>query len=122
TVAERYGARHIIRHVSETEFHNDLPHILAAMDQPTIDGVNTWFVAKAAKEAGLKVALSGLGGDELLAGYPSFTDLPRWRKRLRFASVIPGLAPLSRAILRTFMPGLVRRKPKAAGLVEYGGS
>ena len=55
--------------------------ILEAMDQPSIDGVNTWFVSKAAKEAGLKVAISGLGGDELLAGYPSFLDLPRWRRR-----------------------------------------
>src|ERR1051326_1191209 len=121
-VAERYGARHIVRRVSEAEFHDDLPQILAAMDQPTIDGVNTWFVAKAAKEAGLKVALSGLGGDELLAGYPSFTDLPRWRKRLRVASAIPGFAALSSALLRTFMPGLLRQKPKAAGLVEYGNS
>jgi asparagine synthase (glutamine-hydrolysing) len=121
-VAERYGARHIVRRVTETEFQDDLPKILAAMDQPTIDGVNTWFVAKAAKEAGLKVALSGLGGDELLAGYPSFTDLPRWRKRLRIAAAIPGLGALSRALMQTFMPGLLRRKPKAAGLIEYGGS
>jgi asparagine synthase (glutamine-hydrolysing) len=121
-VAERYGARHIVRRVGETEFQNDLPHILEAMDQPTIDGVNTWFVAKAAREAGLKVALSGLGGDELLAGYPSFTDIPRWRKRLRVAASIPGFGALSRGLLRTFMPSLIRRKPKAAGLAEYGGS
>ncbi len=66
---------------SEREFREDLPAIIEAMDQPSIDGVNTWFVAKVAKEAGLKVALSGLGGDELLAGYPSFVDLPRWRRR-----------------------------------------
>ena len=80
-VAARYGARHEVRRVARTEFEADLPAILAAMDQPSIDGVNTWFVAKAAKEAGLKVAISGLGGDELLAGYPSFVDLPRWRRR-----------------------------------------
>ena len=42
------------------------------MDQPSIDGVNTWFVAKAAKRGRLKVALSGLGGDELLAGIRAF--------------------------------------------------
>ena len=58
--------------MSKKEFDDDLPAIFEAMDQPSIDGVNTWFVSKAAKEAGLKVALSGLGGDELLAGYPSF--------------------------------------------------
>jgi asparagine synthase (glutamine-hydrolysing) len=121
-VAERYGARHIVRRVTEAEFQNDLPQIFAAMDQPTIDGVNTWFVAKAAKEAGLKVALSGLGGDELLAGYPSFIDVPRWRKQLRIAGMIPGFGSLSRPLLRTFMPGLVRRKPKTLGLIEYGSS
>jgi len=65
-IAAHYGANHVLRRVSEQEFRDDLPRILEAMDQPSIDGVNTWFVAKAAREAGLKVALSGLGGDELL--------------------------------------------------------
>ena len=53
--------------------------LLAAMDQPSIDGVNTWFVAQAAASQGIKVALSGLGGDELFASYPSFAELPRIR-------------------------------------------
>jgi asparagine synthase (glutamine-hydrolysing) len=61
-VAARYGARHQLRRVGQAEFEADLPALLAAMDQPSIDGVNTWFVAKAAREAGLKVAISGLGG------------------------------------------------------------
>src|SRR5262249_33090834 len=80
-VCEQYGSQHVVRRLSQEEFLHDLPAVLAAMDQPSIDGVNTWFVSKAAKEAGLKVALSGLGGDELLGGYPSFTDVPRWRRR-----------------------------------------
>ena len=63
-IAARYGAEHIVRRVARGEFERDLPDILDAMDQPSIDGVNTWFVAKAANEAGLKVALSGIGGDE----------------------------------------------------------
>src|SRR5262249_42053329 len=99
-VAERYRARHIVRHVGEREFHGDLPAIIEAMDQPSIDGVNTWFVAKAAKEAGLKVALSGLGGDELLAGYPSFVDLPRWRRFFGPLAAIPGLGCGARALIR----------------------
>ncbi len=49
-----------------------LPDALEAMDQPTMDGINTYVVSKAVKEAGVTVALSGLGGDELFAGYPSF--------------------------------------------------
>src|SRR6478752_3686400 len=76
-IAARYGARHVVRTVDRAEFERDLPAILDAMDMPTIDGVNTWFVAKAAHEAGIKVALSGLGADECFGGYPSFTDVPR---------------------------------------------
>lgn len=121
-VAECYGARHVVQRVNEKEFHEDLPAILAAMDQPSIDGVNTWFVAKAAREAGLKVALSGLGGDELLAGYPSFVDLPRWRKRLWPLAVIPGFGRASRKLMRALAPTLARRKPKALGIFEYGRS
>jgi asparagine synthase (glutamine-hydrolysing) len=121
-VAERYGARHVVRRVDRAEFEQDLPAILEAMDQPSIDGVNTWFVAKAAREAGLKVALSGLGGDELLAGYPSFTDLPRWRRRYGPLAALPGLGRLTRAVLETFAPGLVRTRPKAAGMLELAGS
>ena len=118
-VAERYGARHVVRRVSEREFRDDLPAILEAMDQPSIDGVNTWFVAKAAQEAGLKVALSGLGGDELLAGYPSFVDLPRWRRRFGPLAAIPGLGRLARLALRSIAPGFARARPKALGLLDY---
>src|SRR5207244_1705521 len=121
-VAERYGARHVVRRVDEREFREDLPAIIDAMDQPSIDGVNTWFVAKAAKEAGLKVALSGLGGDELLAGYPSFTDVPRWRHCFGPLAAVPGLGRMARPLLRALAPGLARRAPKALGLLEYGHS
>jgi asparagine synthase (glutamine-hydrolysing) len=121
-VAKLYGANHTVRMVDEAEFKADLPAILDAMDQPSIDGVNTWFVSKAAKEAGLKVALSGLGGDELLAGYPSFRDIPRWVGRMGPLTAAPGLGRLARLMLQTFAPGLVRRQPKAAGMVEYGGT
>jgi len=121
-IAARYGARHEIRRVGQTEFSADLPAILEAMDQPSIDGVNTWFVAKAAKEAGLKVALSGLGGDELLAGYPSFTDLPRWRRRYGLLARAPGLGALARLALQAALPGLLKARPKAAGMLEYAGS
>jgi asparagine synthase (glutamine-hydrolysing) len=121
-VADRYGARHAVRRVGRAEFVQDLPAILEAMDQPSIDGVNTWFVAKAAREAGLKVAISGLGGDELLAGYPSFVDLPRWRRRFGALAAIPGLGRLARLILCAAAPGLVRANPKAAGVLEHAGS
>jgi asparagine synthase (glutamine-hydrolysing) len=121
-VARRYGARHIVRRVGEREFREDLPAIIEAMDQPSIDGVNTWFVAKAAREAGLKVALSGLGGDELLAGYPSFADLPRWRRRFGPFAQVPGLGRAVRPLIRALAPALVRARPKAPGLLRYARS
>lgn len=119
-VATLYGAEHVQRRVGEQEFRADLPAILDAMDQPSIDGINTWFVAKAAKEAGLKVALSGLGGDELLAGYPSFRDIPRWVGWMRAPSLAPGLGRGLR-MLGSAM-GLAPQAPKALGMLELGHS
>jgi len=121
-LAAAYGARHEVRRVGRDEFEADLPGILQAMDQPSIDGVNTWFVAKAAKEAGLKVAISGLGGDELLAGYPSFVDLPRWRRRFGALAGIPGVGTISRGMLQALAPAVLRERPKAAGMLEFAGS
>jgi asparagine synthase (glutamine-hydrolysing) len=119
--ASLYGAQHLVRRVGEAEFTTDLPAIMQAMDQPSIDGVNTWFVAKAAREAGLKVALSGLGGDEILAGYPSFADIPRWVRWLRAPATIPGLGRGVRALLGA-SARLRANQPKSLGMVEYGGS
>jgi asparagine synthase (glutamine-hydrolysing) len=122
TVARYYGAEHLIRTVGEAEFRADLPRILDAMDTPSIDGVNTWFVAKAAREAGLKVALSGLGGDELLAGYPSFVDVPRWHRYLRPLRWLPGSAAIVSRLLPLVAPGLIRRQPKLRYLPRHGRS
>jgi asparagine synthase (glutamine-hydrolysing) len=121
-VAAHYGAHHVVRRVSEKEFRDDLSNILEAMDQPSIDGVNTWFVSKAAKEVGLKVAISGLGGDELLAGYPSFVDLPRWRRRFGPLAALPGVGRLARLAVSAMAPGFARARPKALGLFEYANS
>jgi asparagine synthase (glutamine-hydrolysing) len=121
-IATQYGTRHTTRFVTEREFRDDLPKILEAMDQPTIDGLNTWFVSKAARELGLKVAISGLGGDELFGGYPSFRDLPLCVHALAIPGRIPGLGDLVRRLLSNL--GYFSRvaNPKAAGLLKYGGS
>ncbi len=120
-VARIYGARHTTRLVTQGEFKADLPHILEAMDQPSIDGINTWFVAKAARELGLKVAISGLGGDELFGGYPSFRDIPRWVATFALPSKIPLLGKAARTAARPLIGGL-GWNPKAAGMLEFGGS
>jgi asparagine synthase (glutamine-hydrolysing) len=86
-VARALGTRHSCLRLSGADVLNDLPAVLAAIDQPTVDGFNTFFVSRAARRSGLTVALSGLGGDELFGGYASFQDVPRavrWRKRLRW--------------------------------------
>jgi asparagine synthase (glutamine-hydrolysing) len=118
-IASRYGTRHTTRVVTEQEFRNDLPKILEAMDQPTIDGLNTWFVSKAARELGLKVAISGLGGDELFGGYPSFRDVPLCVRALAFPGRIPGLGDATRWLLTSVFSQSLN--PKAAALLKYGG-
>lgn len=127
-IARRYGVNHTVRRVSETEFQEDLPKILAAMDQPSIDGLNTWFVSKAARELGLKVAVSGLGGDELFGGYPSFRDIPSWVARTSFANKLPGgrwmvnrlLEGLYRSPLGSLQP--LAARPKLRGVFRYADS
>lgn len=121
-VARKYGARHLTRIVTSKEFETDLPRIIAAMDQPSIDGFNTWFVSKAAKEQGLKVVLSGLGGDELFGGYPSFQQVPALARAMRWPSRIPVLPRTIRSLAVAGNLVALGMQPKAAGLVEYGGS
>ena len=115
-VAAAYGTRHRTRWVTGGDFHEGVPDLLAAMDQPTIDGINTYFVAREAAGLGLKVALSGLGGDELFGGYDSFRQIP---------ALVRGLGWVPKALgtgFRVVSAPLIRRltSPKYAGVLEYG--
>jgi asparagine synthase (glutamine-hydrolysing) len=71
--------------LKENEFTHFLPQILDDMDQPSCDGINTWFISKYAREKGLKAVLSGIGGDELYGGYPSFSRM----KKVKFLKNVP---------------------------------
>ena len=118
-VADTYGARHTVDVVTRDDFSSWLPMMLSDMDQPSIDGLNSWLVARAAASQGLKVSLSGIGGDEFLGGYSTFVTVPTWYHRLRPAASLPGLGRVSR---RLSAPALRSRKPKGAGMLEYGDS
>jgi asparagine synthase (glutamine-hydrolysing) len=87
--AQRIGARHARVPVTGREVADQLPRLLASMDQPTHDGVNSWVVSQAARNAGLVVALSGLGADELFGGYPSFRMVPDVRTAGRVLGAVP---------------------------------
>ena len=76
-IAQKYNTRHTGVVITPGDLLAELPSALKAVDSPSGDGINTYVVSKATKRSGLKVALSGLGGDELFAGYPNFL---RWLK------------------------------------------
>jgi asparagine synthase (glutamine-hydrolysing) len=84
---------------------------LAALDQPSIDGLNVFVISRAVHERGLKVALTGLGGDELFGGYPSFRDVPRLRRMMRLVRPLPAVVRRGLAGVATVgRPTAVRAK------------
>ncbi len=85
SIAAKFGANHTLLTLSAEDARDWLPQFLKSQDQPSIDGYNTWCVSRLANQQGLKVALSGLGGDEMFGGYPSFQSVPHlyyWRRKL----------------------------------------
>ena len=119
-IADGYDLPHHVRMVSRAEFEQDLSRILDAMDQPSIDGVNTWFASKAAAERGYKVALSGIGGDEIFCGYSLFRQIPPQAVLGRALACVPG----ARALLGKPCAYLAKRRsqPKLAGVPAFMGS
>jgi asparagine synthase (glutamine-hydrolysing) len=90
-IAKHCGTQHTEVPLEGTAVVERMDEALAALDQPTMDAVNTYFVSWAATKVGLKVALSGLGGDELFAGYSTFLDTPRVSRLIRTAWFVPGV-------------------------------
>jgi asparagine synthase (glutamine-hydrolysing) len=88
-IATTLSTEHMEFTLTQARFRKDLDQALASLDQPTFDGINTYFVSRVVREAGFTVALAGTGGDELFGGYASFRDLPRSRTITRAARFIP---------------------------------
>lgn len=121
-LAAQYGVEHRVHTVTAAEFAADLPRVIEAMDQPSVDGVNSWFVSKAVRAMGLKVALSGLGGDELLGGYSTFRTIPRTRRLAGPVAGLPFAGPLARGLIGRLAPDYARKNPKALGVLDLAGS
>jgi len=92
--AEHFGTTHADWAIDASTGKAMFANFLEAVDQPSIDGLNTMVVSRFARDRGMKVVLSGLGGDELFAGYPSFTEVPRLATWNRWLSMT---GPLRRA-------------------------
>lgn len=80
-IAKKFNTRHHELRLNPEDFLQELPNALNAMDSPSGDGINTYVVSKAIRKQGIKVALSGVGGDELFAGYPIFKQFESLRKK-----------------------------------------
>jgi asparagine synthase (glutamine-hydrolysing) len=109
-VAERCGTQHTEVPLDGAAMLARIDEAVAGLDQPTMDGINTYFVSWAAREVGLKVALSGLGGDELFAGYASFANTALLQRLTRLAWFVP--RPLRRAtapLLASILAGRMSR-------------
>ena len=116
-VARRHSIRHHLIPLGDDDLLEALPRAFASMDQPTLDGINTYVVSEAVRAHGTKVVLSGLGGDELFAGYPSFSraralsryaliPAPARRIAARFAAKVGGVRGAKVALgLKRGLPG-----------------
>jgi asparagine synthase (glutamine-hydrolysing) len=87
--AERLGAKHQELLLTADAVLERIDEAVGALDQPTMDGINTYFVSWAARQVGLKVALSGLGGDEVFGGYSTFRSTPRASRVRALARGVP---------------------------------
>lgn len=109
--AKRFGIRHVPINITGGEAEAAAADWLSAADLPSIDGLNTFVISQAVRREGIKVALSGLGADELFGGYPSFRDLPRLMRMRRRMGWLPAGARRGLAgVLTARKTQSVRRK------------
>jgi asparagine synthase (glutamine-hydrolysing) len=120
-IAAKFHTDHHEINVSQTDVLAAIPDAMRAMDLPTMDGINTFFVSRETRRAGVKVALSGLGGDEVFAGYSTFRTVPRMERFAQLWKHLPG------AVRNPFASAFVALAPandknrKLASLVRNNG-
>jgi len=117
--AKRFGTTHQELMIDGEEMLARMDEAIAGFDQPSMDGINTYFVSRAARQAGLKVALSGLGSDEVFGGYSTFRTAPQLARLAKWAQAAPAslrraTAPAVQALGQKFSPGDAGRKAASA--------
>lgn len=115
--AQTFGTEHHEDLLTGARVAADLPRLLASFDQPTGDGINTYYASRLAKAGGVTVALSGLGGDELFGGYPSFRHLPRLDRLLPWWRRLPD--GLRRTVLARLQSAANTRARKLADFLAH---
>lgn len=111
-VARQLGTEHERILLGVHRFLESLPQAIQGLDQPTFDAVNSYFVSRAVRDAGMTVALAGTGGDEMFGGYTSFVDIPRAQAWSRRVSCVP------RAWLESIADSVARVKGGRFGSVK----
>ncbi|MFC1925718.1 asparagine synthase (glutamine-hydrolyzing) [Chloroflexota bacterium] len=110
-IATRFETEHTEYEIGCDQLKEELGNFIQAIDQPSMDGVNTFFVSKVTRECGIVVALTGLGGDELFCGYDSFKDIPRLYWGLTPLRIAPqGVRNILYKILSRNNAGIFRQK------------
>ena len=117
-IADKFGTKHETIWIKKRDFELLHDEYFSSMDVPSSDGLNMWLISRAAKQAGLKVALSGIGGDEFFGGYPSFRQIPLIKKYAEIFGKYPSISRLSRKMMTPFLEKFT--SVKYAGLLEYG--
>lgn len=121
SAAQLYGTEHHEIRLDIEEIRERIHVAVDAMDQPTIDGINSYLVSEAAHRAGLKVAISGVGGDELFGGYTTFRQLPQILAHHRRIRAFPGGSRAARNAAHLLAaPGLPRPAAKLGRILAHG--
>ncbi len=118
-VAQHFNTDHHEITVSQSDLFAAIDPAIGAMDLPTIDGINTYFVSQKTRAAGVKVALSGLGGDEMFAGYASFHNVPRAERLANALARVPaGMRQLISGAVANLTPATDQNRKLATFLSD----
>jgi asparagine synthase (glutamine-hydrolysing) len=120
-MARQFGVPHVVSTISRDEFESLVDDFFDCMDQPTTDGLNTYLVSRAIAAQGFKVALSGLGGDELFGGYSTFRQI---QQALNAGWALAPLRAIARHVPLRFslINKALRVSPKWGKLLSHSGS